>query len=139
MFRKLLLTYYYVWFQGHKRGKNAHTFPEYYHWWAAFLQVSSTFMLIFIGVGFVINEIGILPFFILKNKILVLLVYGLLPSGYVYYMLFNCYKADKENDDEKRVGIIIDKKIRILCWVVYIGLPLGIMVALYFKTYPISM
>ena len=139
MFRKLLLTYYYVWFQGHKRSKNAHTFPEYYYWWAAFLQVSSTFMLVLLSIGFVMTEMGILPISILKNKILVLLVYALLPSGYVYYMLFKCYKADKENDDEKRMGITINRKIRVLCWVIYIAIPLGIMVALYFRTYPLNL
>lgn len=124
MFNKLLLTFYYVWFQGHKRSKYAKDFSH--HWLHAFFQVSITFFLLMLSAIMVIEKIfPVKIVYFSYNKWLTVFLYFVLPSVLLYYYLFSYLKAEKENDDPSHLGIEITKTKKIFSWVAFFLAPVG--------------
>ncbi len=119
MFKTLLLKYYYVWFQGHKRSKYAHQFSHY--WLSGFLQVVAT-LIFFVFTFLIIVErtLGVrLSAGLSKWELVILFI--IIPSLLLYYLLFNYYGVDKNNDDPSAFGIRITKRTKIIAWIVYVG------------------
>ena len=129
MIKRMILTYYYVWLQGHTRSKYAKDFSNY--WFRAFLQLVMTqfFMLFYLLI--VINllfDVKITRFF---GKVSFLFLFVILPSLALYHLLFSVYKADKENDDPTKFGINITKRSKVICWLVYAFVPLSVCILIY--------
>lgn len=123
MFRNLLLKYYYVWFQAHKRSKYAHEFSH--HWYSGFLQVCLTVFFILFNISILLEKL--LEIHIVKgiNNIVFWIVYLIIPALLLYYLLFNYYGVDKENDEPTAFDISITKKTRITSWIVFFAGPIA--------------
>lgn len=128
MIKKFILTYYYVWFQGHKRSKYAHQFSN--HWFHGFLQVCMTVFFWITTLFFIMKKLFSIDLFIF-NSYIYLFVNCILPGLGLYYLLFYSYGADQKDDDPKNFDITITKKTRIISWAIFILSPiaLGLMIA----------
>ena len=126
--KNILLKYYFVWFQGHKRSKYAQQFSHY--WFSAFLQVCATEFLILICVRLLIELLFEyrLPDF---GKFGYVFLYLVVPALVTYSLIFKVYKVDKEEDDPSKFGIVITKRTRLFSWLVYITIPLFVFVLIY--------
>jgi len=122
MLKDLLLKYFYVWFQAHKRSKYAGDFSH--HWYSGLLQVCLTMFFFLVNVSLILEML--LNTRIIKglNNIGFLLVYLLLPSALLYYILFKHYGVDKEDDEPVKFGISITKRTRAVSWIVFFAGPL---------------
>lgn len=129
MIKKLLLTYYYVWFQGHKRSKYAHQFSN--HWFHGFLQVCATVFFLLVSLLFIIKKLFSINLF-LSNNYLYLLVYLVLPALCLYYLLFYSFGADQKNDDPTYLGVTITKNTRIISWIIFVLSPVFLMLMIAF-------
>lgn len=119
MFRTLLLKYYFVWFQGHKRSKYAHQFSH--HWYRGFLQVAVTLTILLATFQVIIERTLGISLVGRFSKLELLILYMVIPSLILYYLLFHYYGLDKNNDDPSSFDIIITKRTRIIAWVIYAG------------------
>lgn len=115
MIKKLFLTYYYVWFQAHKRSKYAHQFSL--HWYQSFLQVCLTVGMLVLGCFIFLDKLLEVNLKIGKLTFLALFI---LVSSFVYYLLFVRYNANKESDETNQFGIIITKCTRLIAWSVFL-------------------
>jgi|GEM_PF-714900 len=123
MVRKILLKYYYVWFQAHKRSKYAHEFSHY--WFSGFLQVCVTVGFIVINAIMILEKCFDIVILNPKNAVAFWTCFLILPSTLLYYLLFLYCKADKENDDPSHLGITITRSTKIISWIVFILAPLS--------------
>ncbi len=119
MFKTLLLKYYYVWFQGHKRSKYAHQFSH--HWAHGFLQVSITLLFVLSTLSIVIERTFGVSFVGTFSKSEFSILFLIVPSLLLYYLLFHYYGVDMNNDDPSAFGIRITKRTKIIAWIVYVG------------------
>lgn len=113
--KKLILKYYFVWFQGHTRSKYASQFSH--HWLHAFFQVCLTLFFILILGVFGLEKITSTN--LLFGKLLSMMLYLIFPSFLLYLLLFKYYEIDKKNDDPSAFGIKITKQTKIISWIVY--------------------
>lgn len=129
MFRELLLKYYYVWFQGHKRSKYAHQFSH--HWFRAFCQVCISVFFWLVSISFLVKKLFSVDTFQF-NKYVGTFLYLIVPTLAVYYILFHCFGADQKNDDPTYLGVTINKNTRIISWIVFILSPVLLMLMIAF-------
>jgi len=129
--KKILLTYYFVWFEAHKNSKYAHQFNNY--WCHALFQVCTTTLLCLLFCTF-LTEI-ILSVNIIKsmNQYIILLIYAISPFIVLYYLIFKFYGVKKANDSPVRFGIKITKTTKITAWVTYFGTLLLVLLFLFFQ------
>ena len=130
MIKRLILTYYYVWFQGHKRSKYAKDFSHY--WYSAFLQLVATQSFILFNLLILIDMLFDFKITSLFGKHGSIFLIGIIPSLLLYYLLFNIYNADKENDEPTKFGINITKRSKVFSWAVFILAPLSMFALMYF-------
>lgn len=129
--RKMILTYYYVWFQGHKRSKYAHQFSH--HWFHAFAQMCVTLNLLVVIFAAMVETLFSVRFLLSLHKIYALLAYCIIPSILLYFILFHFYGASKTDDEPKALGIHITKKNRILAWCIFILLLPLVFLSIYIR------
>jgi len=122
MLRNILLKYYYVWFQAHKRSKYAHEFSHY--WFSGFLQVCATLFFSLFSLLFIFERSFSVDIIGSFNKWTVVFACFILPSTFFYYILFHYFKADKENDDPSHLRVAITKRTRVIAWIVFLSCPL---------------
>jgi hypothetical protein len=116
--KKLLLKYYFFWFQGHNRSKYAYQFSH--HWYHAFLQVCATLSFAVFLLVFCLEKLTSTNLLFSNIKFLPVILYSIVPSILLYVLLFNYYKIDKNNDDPSEFGIEITKRTKVISWMVYI-------------------
>lgn len=129
MIKRMILTYYYVWLQGHTRSKYANDFSH--HWFSAFLQLVMTQSLILVHAFILIDALFDLKITKSFGKYGFIFFFGIIPSLILYHLLFNVYKADKENDEPIKFGITITKRNKIISWLVYALVPLLLINTMY--------
>lgn len=133
MLRKIILTYYYVFFQAHSRSKYAKQFTS--AWQQVFIQISVSLSTFILGIVICFENIFNKRFFPHIEKFSFIILFGILPGVILYQLLFNVYKISKENDDHNKVGIIITKPIRIIAWFFYVFSILFPILALFIRRY----
>ena len=129
--KKIILTYYFIWFQAHKESRYAHQFDNY--WCHALLQVCLTTILCLLLFTFLIDITLSVNIIKLTNSFVFLLLYVLLPFIAMYYLIFNFYGVVKDSDSPSRFGIQITKKKKIFAWVIYFGCLLLVCSFIYFQ------
>ncbi|MEJ6982230.1 hypothetical protein WG906_17325 [Pedobacter sp. P351] len=118
MIKKLILTYYYVWFQGHLRSKYADDFSH--HWCHAFLQVLLTFFCLLIASLNIINASFDLNIIATTGRRSLVGLVLIIPGFILYHLLFNIYEADKKDDDPAKFKIVITKGSKVISWLIFI-------------------
>lgn len=90
--KKILLTYYYVFLEGHSKKSK----PPY--WFFAFAQVTVTLLLFFFPILFFVEDL----LNIKMNQLGAMFFLGVIPSYLIYLLLFDIFKFDKFFDEDKK-------------------------------------
>jgi len=129
--KKIILTYYFVWFKSHKNSKYAHQFNHY--WYHALLQVCVTTFLCLVLTTFLVELLFHILIIKIMAKYVFLTTYLILPSLVLYHLIFNFYGVKKANDSPARFGIKITKTTKVMAWVTYFGTLLLVLLFLFFQ------
>ncbi len=116
MFRRLFLTYYYVFFKSYSDSKYPR--DNSVAWESAVVQICLTSLFLSItlmlGIEMVFN-------FILDFKGLFIVVFCLTATALAsYYLLFKIYKVDKNNPDLAKLGLSLSNNTKLYVWGFYI-------------------
>jgi len=122
MLKDLLLKYFYVWFQAHKRSKYAGDFSH--HWYSGLLQVCLTAFFLLFNISILLEKLLRMQIVKGMNNIVFWIVYLIIPALCLYYILFKHYGVDKEDDDPIKFGISITKGTRVVSWIVFFAGPI---------------
>jgi len=131
MIKKVILTYYAVWYMAHKNSKHADDFG--YFWLSALLMVGESIgALMTVVYLFVLGIIGAQT---LSEYIFYILFF--LPFPIIYYLIFKKYGVDKNAEDESFDYLKICKRKIIQSWIFFIGINIIMSVfAPYFRHLP---
>lgn len=129
MFKRILITYYAVWYMAHKNSKHAKDFSHY--WFHAMLQVAVTaFAVLMISISILEEIIGIR----VMTYPGVIYAIGIIPGLILYYLIFHQYGVDKNAKDEDFNYLNINKSKKITAWFFFIGINLSMILTFYVLT-----
>ena len=129
MIKRMILTYYYVFLQAHTRSKYGKDFTN--SWVKPYLQLAMTQSFILFHAFFLIDMLFDLKITKSLGRYGLVAIFFIIPSLILDHLLFNIYKADKDNDEPIKFGITITKRNKIISWLVYVLVPLLLINTMY--------
>lgn len=127
--KRLIVTYYAVWYLAHKNSKHAKDFSHY--WYHAFLQVAASVSAILVSIFVLIDGIfGVRPIFF-SGKFTFVFVFLIIPACLLYYLIFYKYGVDKNASDQDFDYLKINRKKKIRAWLFFLFNLVFVMLLMY--------